>query len=46
VWNDLALADVPAMTDATYIVRGSTALLDAVGMTVSAVRDNPRTATS
>ena len=41
VWNDLALADVPDMTEATYSVRGSTALLDAVGATVSAVRDNP-----
>jgi hypothetical protein len=41
VWNDLALADVPPMTDATYSVRGSTALLDAVGATVSAVRDEP-----
>jgi uncharacterized protein YegL len=40
VWNDVPLADVPAMTHDTYAVRGSTALLDAVGMTVSAVREN------
>jgi hypothetical protein len=41
VWNDLPVADVPPMSADTYSVRGSTALLDAVGMTVSAVRDNP-----
>jgi Mg-chelatase subunit ChlD len=41
VWNDLPLADVPQMTADTYRVRGNTALLDAVGMTVSAVREDP-----
>jgi hypothetical protein len=36
-WNDRPLADVPPMTHADYQPRGSTALLDAVGMTVSAI---------
>jgi uncharacterized protein YegL len=40
VWNDVPLAGVAHMSRDTYSVRGSTALLDAVGMTVSAVRDN------
>jgi len=40
VWGDLPLADVPRMTPDTYSVRGSTALLDAFGMTVSAVQEN------
>lgn len=40
VWNDIALADVPEMTSDLYRVRGNTALLDAVGGTVSAVVDN------
>lgn len=38
VWNDVPLADVPRMTANEYCVRGSTALLDAFGMTVSAVK--------
>lgn len=37
VWNDLKLDDVPQMTAEHYQPRGSTALLDAVGMTVSSV---------
>ncbi|MDP9236006.1 MAG: VWA domain-containing protein [Chloroflexota bacterium] len=37
VWNDVALADVPAMTSDDFLVRGSTALLDAIGKTISAV---------
>jgi hypothetical protein len=37
VWNDIALPDVPAMTGADYTVRGSTALLDAIGSTVAGV---------
>lgn len=41
VWNDVPLADVPTMTPEHYSVRGSTALLDAVGMTVSAINDDP-----
>lgn len=41
VWNDVPLADVPTMTPEHYSVRGSTALLDAVGMTVPAINDNP-----
>lgn len=41
VWDDVPLADVPEMTPEHYSVRGSTALLDAVGMTVSAINDNP-----
>jgi len=40
VWGDLPLTDVPRMTTDTYSVRGNTALLDAFGMTVSAVREN------
>ena len=40
VWNDLPLADVPRMTHEHYQVRGNTALLDAVGMTVASVREN------
>lgn len=40
VWSDLPLGEVPRMTPATYSVRGNTALLDAVGMTVSSVREN------
>jgi hypothetical protein len=36
-WNDTPLADVPQMTHADYQPRGNTALLDAVGMTVSAI---------
>jgi hypothetical protein len=42
VWNDLPAAGVPVMTAEHYSPRGSTALLDAVGMTVAAVRDNPQ----
>ena len=41
VWNDMPLADVQTMTRETYSVRGGTALLDAVGTSVSAVRDEP-----
>lgn len=41
VWNDLRLADVPRLDASTYFVRGGTALLDAVGTTVSAVNNNP-----
>lgn len=41
IWNDVPLADVPAMTHDTYSVRGNTALLDAVGMTLSTVKDDP-----
>lgn len=37
----LGLADVPEMTDALYAPRGSTALLDAVGSTVSPIEGNP-----
>jgi hypothetical protein len=40
VWNDLALDDVPQMTAEHYQPRGNTALLDAVGMTVSSVAPN------
>jgi uncharacterized protein YegL len=40
IWNDVPLAAVPRMNGETYSVRGSTALLDAVGTTVSAVREN------
>ena len=42
VWNDLPVADVPRMTHEHYQVRGNTALLDAVGMTVSSVKDDPQ----
>jgi hypothetical protein len=40
VWNDLKLEDVPQMTAEHYQPRGSTALLDAVGMTVTSVAPN------
>ena len=40
VWNDVKLDDVPEMTAEHYQPRGNTALLDAVGMTVSAVQPN------
>jgi hypothetical protein len=40
VWNDVALDDVPTMTLEHYQPRGTTALLDAVGMTVSSVAAN------
>jgi uncharacterized protein YegL len=39
VWNDVPLADVPRMTPDDYAVRGNTALLDAVAMTVSSIKD-------
>jgi len=41
IWNDVPLADVPQMTSEHYQPRGSTALLDAVGSTVSAIHDMP-----
>jgi hypothetical protein len=40
VWNDLKLDAVPQMTAEHYQPRGNTALLDAVGMTVSSVTPN------
>lgn len=36
-WRDLPLADVPRMTGTHFVPRGSTALLDAVGTTLSSV---------
>jgi hypothetical protein len=41
VWNDLDVHKTPELTAADYWPRGSTALLDAMGMTVSAVKANP-----
>lgn len=41
VWNDLDVHRAPELTSADYWPRGGTALLDAMGMTVSAVRANP-----
>ena len=35
----VALNDVPAMTDSDYTVRGCTALIDAIGMTVSHIEN-------
>lgn len=35
----LRLADVPALTDSDYAVRGCTALIDAIGMTVKHIED-------
>lgn len=37
IWNDTPLPNAPLMTAEDYHVRGSTALLDAIGMTVAAV---------
>jgi uncharacterized protein YegL len=39
VWSDVPLADVPRMDDTLYAPRGATALLDAIGTTLSAVRE-------
>ena len=41
VWIDLELADVPFMTPANYQPRGGTALYDAVGQTIAALKDKP-----
>jgi hypothetical protein len=41
VWNDIDVAKVPALTEADYVPRGNTALLDAMGMTIAAVKANP-----
>jgi hypothetical protein len=41
VWNDLDVHKTPELTSADYWPRGGTALLDAMGMTVSAVKANP-----
>ena len=41
IWNNLALANVPKMTKKHYQPRGSTALRDAFGQTVSAIDVNP-----
>lgn len=41
VWDDLALDKVPVMTRTDYVPRGNTALLDAIGMTISAVKNDP-----
>ena len=38
LYDDTPLADTPDLTDETYFVRGSTALLDAVGRTISDLR--------
>ena len=38
LYDDAPLADTPDLTDETYFVRGSTALLDAVGRTISDLR--------
>lgn len=41
VWIDVPLGETPTMTHEHYQPRGGTALLDAVGMTVQALKDNP-----
>ena len=41
VWNDVPLDGVARMTAQDYQPRGSTALLDAVGMTVTSVVEDP-----
>ncbi len=41
VWIDVDLPQVPSMTSAHYQPRGGTALYDAVGQTVAALKDNP-----
>jgi hypothetical protein len=38
-YNGMPIQDVPPLTEATYIPRGMTALLDAVGKTISTVGD-------
>ena len=40
VWNDVDVQVAPELTSADYWPRGGTALLDAMGMTVSAVKAN------
>lgn len=40
-WRELSLADVPRMSGADFIPRGSTALLDAVGETLASVETDP-----
>lgn len=42
VWNDTLLANVPQMDEKLYEPRGLTALLDAVGMTVSAIQNDEK----
>ena len=39
VYENVALADVPELTTDVYFTRGGTALLDAVGLTISNVRE-------
>lgn len=40
-WQRLPLADVPVMDATHFAPRGSTALLDAVGETLTSIEDNP-----
>lgn len=39
VYDHVALAEVPDLTEATFVPRGSTALLDAIGRTIEAARE-------
>jgi len=39
VYEDMALSQVPDLTEQVYYVRGSTALLDAVGKTINLVKE-------
>lgn len=41
VWNDKAIDGVPTMTPQLYQPRGNTALLDAVGITLNSIKNNP-----
>ncbi len=39
LYKDMHIARVPKLTKKTYFARGSTALLDAIGMTLTSVKD-------